>query len=133
MGFKKRNSFEFNWQSSSPVPFFPNTALSGVVSGTMSGTNVIYTNIQDISNTDNQGLEITWTGTPTGTIEVMCSESGAAFYALTFDPVITQPAGAAGGYLIDLNQVPWRYLMIKYTNSSGSGLMTIWLGSKDLN
>lgn len=133
MGNKKRLSFAFNWQSSTPVPFNPNTALTGVLTGTMSGTNTIYSNIQDISNTDNQGLEITWSGTPTGTISVLCSESGLYFYPLTFNPAITQPTGSAGGYLIDLNQVPWRYVMVQYVNASGSGVLTMWLGSKDLN
>lgn len=133
MGVKKRNSFQFNWNTTTPVPFIPNAPLSGVLSGVMSSTNTIYSNIQDLSNTDNQGLEITWTGTPTGTIQIMCSESGANFYALTFNPTITQPAGSAGGYLINVNQVPWRYMMIQYTNSSGSGSLTTWIGSKDLN
>ena len=133
MGHKKRLSFAFNWQSATPVPFNSNTALTGVLTGTMSGTNTIYSNIQDISNTDNQGLEITWSGTPTGTISVLCSESGLYFYPLTFNPAITQPAGSAGGYLIDLNQVPWRYVMVQYVNASGSGVLTMWLGSKDLN
>lgn len=133
MGHKKRNSFQFNWQSSSPIPFNPNTALSGTLTGTMASTNTIYTNIQDISNTDNQGLEISWTGTPTGTISILCSESGVTFFPLTFSPGITQPAGSAGSYGINLNQVPWRYLLVKYINSSGSGVLTVWLGSKDLN
>lgn len=133
MGVKKRNSFQFNWQASTPVPFNPNTALSGTLTGAMASTNTIYSNIQDISNTDNQGLEITWTGTPTGTISVYCSESGVNFYPLTFNPVLNQPLGSAGGYLVNLNQIPWRYIYIKYVNASGSGSLTIWIGSKDLN
>lgn len=133
MGVKKRNSFLFNWNASNPAPFIPNTPLSGVLAGAMSGTNTVYSNIQDVSNTDNQGLEVTWTGTPTGTIQVLGSESGVNFYALTFVPPITQPAGAPGGYIIDLNQFPWRYLMVQYTNVSGSGSLTVWIGSKDLN
>jgi hypothetical protein len=133
MGVKKRNSFQFNWSSTSPIPFSPNTPLSGTTLGTMSGTNTIYSNIQDISNTDNQGLEVTWTGNPTGTISVMVSESGQNFYSLTFDPPLSQPGGTAGGYAINLNQVPWRYLMIQYANTSGSGTLNVWIGSKDLN
>lgn len=133
MGFKKRNTFLFNWQASTPVPYNNNTALTGITLGAMASTNIIYSNIQDISNTDNQGLDISWTGTPTGTIQVLCSEGGIFFFPLTFNPVLTQPSGSAGGYGIDLNQVPWRYLMIQYTNSSGSGNLTIYLGSKDLN
>jgi hypothetical protein len=133
MGFKKFNNFEFNWQSTNPAPFVVNTPLSGNVNGAMAGTNTIYTNIQDITNTDNQGLEISWTNTATGTITVLGSESGINFFPFTFNPPIAQPAGTAGVYGIDLNQVPWRYLMISYTNISGTGILNIWLGSKDLN
>ena len=133
MGDKKRNTFQFNWSATANIPYSPNVPRSGVTTGAMASTNTIYSNVVDISNTDNQGLEITWTGTPTGTISVMCSESGVNFYALTFDPAITQPAGSAGGYLIDLNQVPWRYVMIQYTNASGTGSLFSYIGSKDLN
>jgi hypothetical protein len=133
MGIKKRYTNQLNWQSTSPAPFNANTQPSGVLLGGMASTNTIYTNIIDISNTDNQGLEITWTGTPTGTIQVMVSESGTNFYALTFSPALAQPNGSAGGFAVDLNQVPWRYLMVQYTNATGTGTLNVWLGSKDLN
>lgn len=133
MGVKKNNDFQFNWQSTSPVPFNKNTPLTGVVLGAMASTNIIYSNIQDLWNTDNQGLEITYTGTPTGTIQVMGSVSGINFYPITFSPALTQPSGSPGGYLVSLNQWPWRYLFIQYTNSSGSGNLTVYITSKDLN
>lgn len=133
MGVKKRNSFKFNWSATTPIPYDPNTPLSGTTTGAMASTNTIFSNIQDTSNFDNEGLEVTWTGTPTGTISVLGSESGANFYAVTFSPALTQPAGSAGGYLVNLNQFPWRYLMIQYVNASGSGSLTVWIGSKDLN
>jgi hypothetical protein len=133
MGVKRTPNFVFNWQSTNPAPFSPNTPLSGVLTGAMASTNTVYSNIQDITNTDNQGLEITWTGTPTGTITILCSASGVNFYPLTFSPTLTQPAGSAGGYLVNLNQIPWRYVMIQYTNSTGTGSLTVWNSSKDLN
>lgn len=82
---------------------------------------------------DNIGLEVTWTGTPTGTFQVMVSNSGINFYALTFNPALTQPSGTAGGYAIDLNQLPFKYLMLQYTNASGSGALTIYGQQKDVN
>lgn len=133
MGTKRTNIFNFNWQSTTPAPFNVNTPLTGVLTGTMTDSSTIYTNIQNLINTDNQGLEITWTGTPTGTISVYGSVSGINFYSLTFNPVITQPAGAAGGYLIDISQYPWPYMYVAYTNSSGTGALSIWICSKDLN
>jgi hypothetical protein len=82
---------------------------------------------------DNTGLEVTWTGTPTGTLSVMVSCSGINFYALTFNPVLTQPSGSAGGYAINLNQLPFKWLMLQYVNSSGSGVLTVYGQNKDLN
>lgn len=129
----------YNWQASSPVTsFLPNpyptgSVPSGIVAGTMSSTNTIYSNIIDLSKMDNVGLEITWTGTPTGTFQVMGSNSGINFYALTFNPVLGQPAGSGGGYLIDLTGYPFRYIMLQYTNASGSGTLTAYGQSKDLN
>lgn len=133
MGNKNQNLFQFNFQATTPVPFVANTALSGTLTGVMASTNTIYTNIVDVTIKDNLGVEVTWTGTPTGTLSVMCSNSGRTFYALTFNPVLTQPAGSAGGYLIDLNQVPFKYVFLQYVNASGSGSLTLWLLTKDLN
>ncbi len=99
----------------------------------MASTNTIYSQIVDISKMDNQGLEVTYTGTPTGTISVMVSNSGINFYALTFNPVLTQPAGGAGGYAINLNQLPFKYMMIQYVNASGAGTLTVYGQQKDLN
>lgn len=82
---------------------------------------------------DNIGLEVTWTGTPTGTLSVMVSNSGANFYALTFSPALTQPAGAAGGYYIDINQLAAKYMMLQYTNTSGTGVLSIYGEMKDIN
>jgi hypothetical protein len=106
---------------------------SGVVAGAMASTNTIYSNIVDLSRMDNVGLEVTWTGTPTGTFQVLGSNSGQYFYALTFDPALSQPAGSAGGYLIDLSGYPFKYILLEYTNSSGSGSLYVYGQNKDLN
>lgn len=134
MGVKKvLPSFLMNWTSTTPIPFNVNTPLSGTTAGAMASTNTVYSNIQDITNIDNVGLELTWTGTPTGTIQVMVSSSGLVFYPLSFSPAIGQPTGSAGGYVISLNQVPWRYFFVEYTNSSGSGSLTTYVTQKDVN
>ena len=132
----------FSWQSANPatgfLPLNANTNQqgsipSGVLIGAMASTNTIYSQIVDISRMDNMGLEVTWTGTPTGTFQVMVSNSGINFYALTFSPVLTQPAGSGGGYAVDLNQLPFKYLMLQYANTSGSGSLTVYGQVKDLN
>lgn len=129
----------FNWQSASPVttflptPYQTGSPPSGTISGAMASTNAIYSQITDLSKMDNVGLEVTWVGTPTGTFEVYGSNSGISFYPLTFSPALGQPAGSAGGYLVDLNQYPFKYLMLKYTNASGSGTLTVYGQNRDLN
>lgn len=139
MSGKNQYPNTFNWQSTSPITgFLPNHSQSGsipsgVVSGTMTSTSTIYSQIMDISKMDNSGLEVTWTGTPTGTLSVLVSNSGANFYTLTFSPALAQPAGSSGGYVINLNQVPFKYLLLQYTNASGSGTLTVYGQNKDLN
>jgi hypothetical protein len=139
MSGKNQGLFTLNWQSTNPITgFLPShpsggSTPSGILSGAMASTNTIYSNIVDMATMDNVGIEVVWTGTPTGTFTVNGSNSGANFFALTFDPALTQPAGSGGGYLIDLNQFPFKYLLLEYTNASGSGLLTTYGQKKDLN
>lgn len=129
----------YSWQATSPIiGFVPNSypggsVPSGVVVGAMASTNTIYSNIVDVSKMDNIGLEISWTGTPTGSLTVNGSNSGINFFPLSFSPSLTQPSGSAGGYLVDLSGYPFKYIMIKYINSSGSGSLLVYAQNKDLN
>lgn len=144
MGNKRQFPSEVNWQSTNPatgfLPLNNNTnhggsQPSGNTTGAMAGTNVIYSQIVDTSRLDNIGIEVNFnvTGGATGTLEVMGSVSGVNFYALTFVPPLAQPAGAGLGYLIDLNQYPWQYILLRYTNASGTGTMTAYVQYKDVN
>jgi hypothetical protein len=140
MSGKNQAPIIFNWQSANPATgFLPlkggisGSAPSGILSGAMASTNIIYSQIIDVSRMDNIGLEVTWTGTPTGTFEVDVSCSGINFYALTFSPILAQPAGSAGGYYVNLAAAGFRYLLLKYTNTSGSGSLTVYGQQKDLN
>lgn len=132
----------FNWQSTDPrtafLPVNNNTVNkgsepSGVTGGTMSGTNTIYSQILDVSRMDNIGLEVAWTGTPAGTFSILVSNSGINFNALTFDPPLAQPSGADGGEAIDINQLPFKYMLLRYTNTTGAGTLTVYGQNKDLN
>jgi len=127
----------FNWQTTSPITgFLPgpgpnqdvagNSPKSGLITGVASSTNTIYTNILGLRQSDNQGIEITWTGTMTGTLSVMVSNSGINFYALTYNPALAQPAGTPGGYVIANIGIPFQYCFLQYTNSSGSGTITAY-------
>lgn len=133
MGVKKRNSWAFNWVSTLNSPYVANLPQSGVTNGVMTGTNTIYSNVQDVGNQDNMGLIVTYSGTPTGTISVLVSELGDFFYPLTFSPPLTQPSGSSGGYAVNINQIPWRFIAVQYMNTSGSGVLTVSIGQKDIN
>lgn len=106
---------------------------SGVTLGVATGTTTIYTNILEVARMDNQGLELAWTGTPTGTITIYGSNSGINWFSITFNPAYANPAGSAGVEGISLNQFPWKYLMLSYTNASGTGTIACYAQFKDLN
>jgi hypothetical protein len=139
LSHKNQFPHTFNWQSTNPqTGFIPNpypggSPQSGAVNGAMASTNTIYSNILDISKMDNVGAEVTWTGTPTGTLSVLVSNSGINWYALTFNPALAQPAGSASGYALNFNQLPFKYIMLQYANTSGTGVLTVYLQLKDLN
>ncbi len=142
MSGKNQFPFQFNWQSPNPqTGFVPSNGKfnggslpSGTLTGAMASTNVIYTNILDISRMDNSGIEVVWTGTPTGTLLVVASISGLNWFSLTFNPALAQPAGSANtGYGININQYPFKFLMLQYTNASSTGTLSAWTQLKDLN
>jgi hypothetical protein len=139
MSGKNQYVTTYNWQLTNPIPtFLPNphaggSLPSGVILGPMAGVTTIYSNIIDLAKMDAIGLEVTWTGTPTGTLSVLASNSGAFFYPLTFDPALGQPAGTPGGYVVDLIQYPFRYILLEYTNLSGAGTLYVVQESKDFN
>ncbi len=122
MGFKKKNQY---WL---------------IQNGVMTGTSTLLSPSQDLTNFDNVGLEITWTGTPVGVISILGSVSAGiigvpaiTYYALTFNPVLNQPASNASGYLIDLNQFPFPFMQVQYVNSSSTGVLNVYMYGKDLN
>ncbi len=98
----------------------------------VTGTNTYTSPTSNILYMHNIGLDIRFTGTMAGTLTVNCSNDGVVFSALTFTPALSQPAGSNLNYLIDLNNVPFEYLNVVYTNASGSGTLTSLLVSKDL-
>ncbi len=122
MGFKKVNKF---WL---------------IDQGVMTGTATLLSAGQNLQNFDNVGLQVTWTGTPTGVLSILGSVSAAfseaptvTYYALTFVPALAQPAGSGDGYLIDLNQFPFPYMQVQYVNASGTGVLDVFMYGKDLN
>lgn len=107
---------------------------SGIASGTMSGTNTIYSQIIEKSRMDNVGATVSWSGTAVGTLSVLVSTDGVNFNALTgYSPTLQQPAGIDGGYAMNHTQLSSKYIMFQYVNASGAGILKITLQFQDLN
>lgn len=134
MGIKKINGpFQIPWASAISGPFTNNIPNSALNVGTMSGTNTIYCQPQNVQNFDNLQFQFSWTGTPSGVITFAESADGVVWDDLTLSPVITQPSGSAGHWSVNFNQIPAPWLQIRYVNSTGSGVLTAKIFSKDVN
>lgn len=103
-----------------------------VLAQAVSSTNTYTSASTDLNQLHNVGLDVRFTGTMAGTFSVLCSNDNSVFTALTFTPAITQPSGSNLNFLVDLNQVPFRYVKVQYVNSTGSGTWTSLLTAKDL-
>lgn len=99
----------------------------------LSSTGTVHSDQFNANNLDNIGLFVSFVGSMTGTITVECSIDLTNWTALTFSTALSQPAGSNLNYLINLNQLPFPYLRVSYTNASGSGTLDVWLSAKDLN
>jgi len=102
-----------------------------IADGVMTGTNVLTSAALPFENEDNMGIQLQWTGNPVGTFKVLVSNNGVSFYSLSM--TLGAPAGSADGFVISLNQVPWKWVQLQYTNSSGVGVLNAWTLGKDLN
>lgn len=79
-----------------------------------------------------------WTGTPTGALSLEGSnnyhpgrlaEADATWTAVTLETDFEDPAGGAGDDLVDLSFIPYRWLRIKYTDSSSDAndILDAWV------
>lgn len=103
-----------------------------LVTNASMASNILSTT-QNVQNFDNIGLQFEYSGTPTGTFAVLGSVDNTNFYPLTFNPTLQTPTGSSGGFLLNLNQFPWPFLQVSYTASSGTGVLNVFICSKDLN
>lgn len=52
------------------------------------------------------------------------------FYDLTFDPVLAQPNNNSSGYLISLDDYSFKFIRVKYTRTSGDGVLNVIASGK---
>lgn len=95
----------------------------------------------NVTNLDNVGLTLSWSGTPTGTFSVEVSNdglwagltySGSIWTALTFTPSLDAPAGSAASTYIDINQLSATALRVKYTRSGSTGTLDVYASGKSV-
>lgn len=80
---------------------------------------------------DNICYQVSWTSTTAvGVISVQGSVDNVNFDDLTFDPVLAQPTSNNGRYLINLSVVAFPYIRVKYTRTSGTGNMKVYMSAK---
>jgi len=99
----------------------------------VSGTNT-YTSISShIGQMHNLAFQVIFTGTMSGTLQILFSNDNVNFTPWTFSPALTQPTGSALSYLVNMSLMAFPYVQVKYTNASGSGTMSVSMTSKDLS
>jgi hypothetical protein len=106
-----------------------------IVNGNMGATN--HSAPVKVLYTDNIGIEVAFTGTPSGvfTIEGAVIEEQDIALATWVDFGITPTmtaSGSASSFLISLNEVPYSHIRITYTRTSGTGSLNVTITAKSV-
>ncbi len=100
-------------------------AVSGSMGTTITGPTTTIDRMDDIC------YQVKWVSSDAvGVISVQGSVDGTNFEDLTFNPTLTQPASNNGSYLINLGLVPFPFIRLKYTRTSGTGTLTAYMSAK---
>lgn len=114
------------------------TAGGGALTGTaVSSTNTYYSLASNLQAFRFAAYDLYW-GTNVGTFTVQVSNkanpittSDADWKSLTLARPITQPSGVTGGDYVDLSNLPFKWVRLKYVNASGSGNIQAFLFGKE--
>jgi hypothetical protein len=85
----------------------------------------------DIRYLDNISVQLNFTGSPTGTFDVLGSIDGINYIALTISPALAA-TGSGGQLLVDLNQLSVPFIKVRYNFTSGSGSLDVWVSGKEV-
>jgi hypothetical protein len=98
----------------------------------VSGANTYYSKVFGAKNSDGQSIHLEWSGTPTGTLTLWCSDKPNPDEASDTDWVQdtsftpSNPAGAAGKMLDSAGNMKSNLKRVKYVNSAGAGVLFGW-------
>lgn len=84
----------------------------------------------DVSANKNVGLQIMFTGAPTGEFFVEASNDRETFFPMTFPQGQILAAGAAGSHTVEISDFPYKCLKVRYKFTSGNGVLTVVAHSK---
>lgn len=99
-----------------------------------------YSNPTNIDYLDNVGIQVVWTGTTVGVLEVYGSNDDANaqqgkyptnWSKFEFGATINVDT-TNSDLLIHMNQVPYSWIALKYTATSGTGTMTATITCKEV-
>ncbi len=104
---------------------YRNTPVSTLMNAVAVSSTTVYTStVMPLATIRNAALQISWTGTPTGTLVVKGSVDGVTYFDIQAS-IPTQPAGSTSGVLLNIVDVGFGFLEVIYTNATGSGTMTV--------
>lgn len=100
-----------------------------VVDGDMSGN--ITSGATSIRYLDTCGIQLVFTGTPTGSFYVDATIDGSTWEQLDFGTTPTA-VGADGHHLLNLVQAGFDKIRVRYVASSGAGVLQAWVEAKEI-
>jgi hypothetical protein len=102
----------------------------------VSATNTYYGEPVDKGSVPWAGLDFYW-GTNVGTFTIQVSNKPAPvlttdndWKTLTLATPMTQPSGANTGDYVDLSDLPFRWVRVKYVNASGTGTIYCFISGQ---
>jgi hypothetical protein len=102
-----------------------NTSVSSTTTYNSTATNVTF--IDNISF-----VPLVASGTPSGTFAVQVSHDNVNYQALTLSAVPTITSGALSNVPVTLTGLPFPWVRLAYTNSSGTGTVTATIAGKQV-
>ena len=72
---------------------------------------------------NNIGIQLHWTGAPVGTWQVEASNNSTDWFDLNIEPIPTA-SGSEANWGISIVDLPYAYLRVKYSRTSGTGFAT---------
>lgn len=102
-----------------------NILLMNAVSAAGSPASGVY----DLVDLKTFGVEISFSGADVvGTLTLEASVRGTNFFTVTGS---SQAISASGGHVYDVTVSGYRYVRVKFTYTSGTGNMTVYLTAKE--